>query len=81
MGDLWCEGVGGLILFLSYPCPVRLFSSPFTADFVLGALRRISVYNYPALKDSQDKRTIDNTSNPHFREKYNSEDFCVFHAK
>lgn len=64
MGDLWSGGVGGgLILLLPYPCPVRLFSSPFTADFVLGALRRIGVYNYPALKDIQDKRTADKASN------------------
>lgn len=83
MGDLWSGGVGGLILLLSYPCPVRLLSSPFTADFVLGALRRIGVYNYPALKDIQDKRTMDNTSNLLFiiTEKYNWEEFCVFHAK
>lgn len=83
MGDLWSGGVGGLILLLSYPCPVRLLSSPFTADFVLGALRHIGVYNYPALKDSQDKRTMDNTSNLLFiiAEKYNREEFCVFHAK
>lgn len=46
----------GLIVLLSYPCPVRLLSSPFTADFVLGALRRIDVYNYPALQDSHDKK-------------------------
>lgn len=73
MGDLWSGGVGGLIVLLSYPCPVRLLSSPFTTDFVLGALRRIGVYNYPTLKDSQDKRTIDNTSNLFFiiAEKYN----------
>lgn len=50
MGDVWSGGVergggGRLILLLSYRCPVRLLSSPFTADFVLGALRRISVYN------------------------------------
>lgn len=58
MGDVWSGGVEGeaaagreggggrrLILLLSYRCPVRLLSSPFTADFVLGALRRISVYN------------------------------------
>lgn len=63
MGDLRSGREGGLILLLSYPCPVRLLSSSFTADFVLGALRRISVYNYPALKDIQDKGTMDNTSN------------------
>ena len=84
MGDLWSGGVGGLILLPSYPCPVRLFSSPFTADFVLGALRRIGVYNYAALKDSRDKRTMDNTSNLLFiiaEKKYNREEFCVFPAK
>lgn len=83
MGDLWSGGVGGLILLLSYPCPVRLLSSPFTADFVLGALRRIGVYNYPTLKDSQDKRTMDKASNLLFitAEKYNWEEFCVYHAK
>jgi len=73
MGDLWNGGEGGLILLLSHPSPVRLLSSPSTADFVLGALRRIGVYNYPALKDRQDKRTMDNASNLLFivAEKYN----------
>lgn len=83
MGDLWSGGVGGLIVILSYPCPVRLLSSPFTADFVLGALRRICVYNYPTLKESQDKRPMDNTSNLLFiiAGKYTCEEVCVFHAK
>lgn len=54
---------GGLIVLLSHPCPVRLLSSPLTAYFVLGALRRIAVYDYPPFKDSQDKRTTDNGSN------------------
>lgn len=83
MGDLWSGGVGGLIVLLSYPCPVRLLPSPFTADFVLGASRRIGVCNYPTLKESQDKRTMDNTSNLLFiiAEKYNWEEVCVFHAK
>lgn len=80
MGDLWSGGVGGLILLLSYLCSVRLLSSPFTADFVLGASRRIGVYNYPALKDSQDKRTMAEASNLLFitAEKYNREAVSCF---
>lgn len=81
MGDLQ-NGRRGGESFSSYPCPVRLLSSSFTADFVLGALRRVSVYNYPALKDIQDKGTMDNTSNLLFIIAENTIGyFCVFYAK